>query len=201
MFDADNGGHAFADVITVEIGIGVFQQSGAAGIIVDSAGSRGAQTGEMGATVNGVDGIGKRINRFGVSIRVLDGAFDADIFDFFFNVKHVVQHRAVAVEIADKRIDPAFKVKGHFPVSAFIDQLQEHFAGHKGHFAEALYQGLELIIHLFFKNLDIKAVGGLGPGEIGRAGSDGLDGFHGDAAFVTLVPDLPIALDFHFTPF
>ena len=63
-FDADDGGHPLAGVISGKIFFFFFDQPLFAGVVVDHAGDGGAQAGQVGAAVRGVDRIGEREDRF-----------------------------------------------------------------------------------------------------------------------------------------
>src|SRR4030065_662663 len=51
MFDRDDGGEARTGVVSGEVGIGVLQQPGLAGVIVDGTGDSRPHPGQMGAAV------------------------------------------------------------------------------------------------------------------------------------------------------
>ncbi len=62
MFDADDGGQAFARVFTAEVGIRIFQNTRFASVIVDTAGDRGSQTSQVSPAVTGIDRVGESID-------------------------------------------------------------------------------------------------------------------------------------------
>jgi len=87
MLDADDAGHPLAGVIAREVGVAFLEEVDAPRIIVEAAGDGNAHSGEVGAAIDGVDGVGEGVDRFGVGIAVLDGGFDADVVDLFSTEK------------------------------------------------------------------------------------------------------------------
>ncbi len=102
VFDADNCRKAFPCVVTREVRVGILEQAVLTGIIVDCAGQRDAQPGQVGAAIDGVDGVGKGVHGFRVGIGVLDSHFHAYIIDFLFHVHHIMEGVAIAVEVFNK---------------------------------------------------------------------------------------------------
>ena len=118
----------------------------------------------MRAAVDGVDGVGERIDRLGVGVGVLDGGFGADAFHLFLDVNHRVQRFAVAVQIADEGGDAAFEIELHFMVGALVHEIDRDAACDERHLAEALGQRVEAIIDLFLEDLLVEFIGDLGAG-------------------------------------
>ena len=202
VLDADDGGQALARIVAGEVGVGFLQQAALAGIIVDHARQGRAHAGQVRAAVHRVDGIGKRIDRLGIGIGVLDGAFDADAFDFLFDVHHRVQGLAVAVQVAHEGGDAAFEVKGHFAVAALVQKVDGDAARDEGHLAEALDEGVEAVFERFGEDQGVVLEGGGGAGIAGFFGfPNHFDRLLGMAAHVTLEVDLAIAPDLHLAPF
>jgi hypothetical protein len=201
VFDADDGGHTLAGVIAGEVGVGFFQQVGAPGVIVDDAGGRSAQTGEVCTAVHGVDGVGKGIDGFIVRIGVLDSDLDANPIHLFFNIENRVKGLAVAIEEADKGLDTALKIEGCFLITAFILQSDFHFLSDKCHFPKTLGYGFETVINIILKNLRIKAESGMRASNARGAFSDHLHSFLGDAALVALEVNMPFTTNLHLAPF
>ncbi len=163
--DRDNRRQAFPGIVTAEVGVVIFEQAVLAGKIVDRAGDCRAQAGQVGAAVDRVDRVGKRIHRFGIGICVLDGSIDHQaVFHFFLHMHHRVQRFAVAVQVAYEGGDPAFKMEGHFTPVALVHHFDRHPAGDKGHLPEALHQGLKAVGEIALEDLLVKAEGGLGAG-------------------------------------
>jgi len=201
MLDGDNRSHALAGVVAGKVGVGVLQQAGLAGIIVDHAGQRHAQTGHVGAAIHRVDGVGERIDGFIVGIGELDCHFNANIVHFLFGIKNRVQGNAVAVEVADEGSNAAFKEERHLLVAAFIHQPDFHLPGDKRHLAETLGECFKLEIDIVLEDLGIKPEGCAGAGLAGVAFANRLDRLLGDAALVTLEIYLALAAHFHLAPF
>ncbi len=166
-----------------------------AGVIVDHARQGRAQTGQVRAAVDGVDGVGKGVDRFGVSIGVLDGGFDADAVHLFFDVHDRVQHLPVAVQVTHERGDAAFEVEGHLAVGTLVQEVYRYAACDEGHFAEALHQGLKAIFHLAFENFWVVFKGSAATRIVVRDLADDGHRNGGVTALVALIIDLAVAAD------
>ncbi len=149
----------------------------------------------MCTAVDGVDGVGKGVDRLSVRIRVLDGGFDADIFDFLFDMHDRMQVFAVAVQIADERGDAAFKVEGHFAVGALIDELERDAARHKGHFTETLDKRIEAVVDVFGEDDLVEFKGLPCAGIVLVRFANLLDLALRHTALVLLFPQFAVALD------
>jgi hypothetical protein len=148
-----------------------------------------------------VDRVGKGIDRFGVSVGILDGGVDRDAVHCFSTCTTGCSTRGCGSGSA-QRSNAALEIEGHLAVRALVHQVDRHAAGDKGHFAEALHQGLESGIHLALKisgsNLKVVRVP-LSP-SLGQP-CRSLDRFLGIAALVALEVDLAVAADFDLAPF
>ena len=136
MLDADDGGQSFTCIITGEVWIGILEQTAAPGIIINHTRDGSSQSGQVRATIDGVDGVGKGIYRFRIGIGELNGSFDAHPFDIALGIHNRMEFLAVAVQIPDKGSDAAFKIEGHLGPTAFIRSINGHAAGDKCHFPE-----------------------------------------------------------------
>ena len=119
MLDACDRRQTFPGVITSKIGVRVFEQSVLARIIVDRAGDRRSQSGEVCTTIDSVDRIGEGIYRFGIRICVLQRDFDNRAFDLTINVSQIGPDRAVNI-ITDTVRD----VKFH-PVTYSVKAMED----------------------------------------------------------------------------
>ena len=119
--------------------------------VVDGAGERRAQAGQVRAAVRGVDGVGEGEDRFVVAVVVLDGGLDQVAFDLLLDIDRLVQHRAVLVQIANEAPHAALEVEGH-PARAVVGALVAEFDGQAAvqerHLAETLLQRLEAEVSL-----------------------------------------------------
>ena len=73
---ADDGRQALADVVAGQVPVGVLQHAGAMGPVVERAGQRGAEPGDVRPAVRGVDVVGERQDVLGVGVVVLEGDLD-----------------------------------------------------------------------------------------------------------------------------
>src|SRR6266498_723608 len=113
----------------------------------------------MCPTVNGIDGVSKRVHRFRIGICILNGGLDTDILDLLFNMHHRMQILAITIQISNKGSKSAFEVEGHLAVSALIYKTDCHAARHKRHFTEALHQRIESIVKIFHEDLFVEFKG------------------------------------------
>ncbi len=96
----DDGGEAFAEVFAG--GDEVLEDAGVLAVVVDRAGERGAEAGEVRAAFGGVDVVDVGVDVLGVLGRVLQGDLDADAVVLAFDVEDVgVDRLAGAVEVLD----------------------------------------------------------------------------------------------------
>ena len=96
-----------------------------------------------------------------------------------------------------KRSRPRREKWSLFPVVV----LDLDITGDERHLAKALCQGIEIKVDVPFKDLAVKFEGGSGARLVWRAFADLFHGFLRNAALITLVVFMPIAVDMHFTPF
>ena len=105
---ADHGHQTFAHVVAGEIFFYVFEQAHLLAGVIDGAGQRGAEAGEMRAAVDGVDVVGETENRFGVGVVVLQADLHGHAVALGFHVDGlVVQHLFAAVQVLDEFGDAA----------------------------------------------------------------------------------------------
>ena len=76
QLDADDGGQALADVVAGEVAVGVLEDAGLAGPVVERARQRGPEAGDVGAAVDRVDVVGEGEDVLGVRVVVLEGDLD-----------------------------------------------------------------------------------------------------------------------------
>ena len=122
---ADHRDQAFAHIVTVDgdFVLLFFQHSGGGGKIIYGAGERGAKSGEMGAPVHGVDGIGEGKNIFAIRIVVLQGDFDFYVPALAFDVDwRIVQRGFAAVKMLYEFADAASETEIGSFFRAFIGE-------------------------------------------------------------------------------
>src|SRR3972149_10891426 len=148
----------------------------------------------MRTAVYCIDRICKGVYRFCVRVCILDGRLNANAFDVFFNMHNRMKSLAVAIQVAHKRSDTAFKVEGHFTVSAFILEPNRHAARNERHFTKALNERVETKINIFYEDLFIKFKGLFSPCFVLHL-SNLFNASLGHAALVFLPPNLTITFD------
>ena len=108
QLDADHGHQTFANVVSGEIFFYVFEQAHLLAGVVDGAGQRGAEAGEMRAAIDGVDVVGKAENGFRVGVVVLHADFHGHAVALGFHVDGLVVERLLAaVQVLDELGDAA----------------------------------------------------------------------------------------------
>ncbi len=155
----------------------------------------------MRAAVHGVDRVGKRIYRLGVSVGVLDRGFDADGIDIFFHLHNGMQVIAVTVQVTHKGCESAFEVKGHLAVGALVHKADAHPARHEGHLTEALDERIKFIIDIFGEDLLIEFETLPGARVVLLDLTDLLDLALRHTALIVLLPEFAVAFDFGRHPF
>ncbi len=76
--DRQHAGEAFAHVVAGDVDLGLLGDLVFFDVLVDDAGHRGAQAGEVGAAVGLRDVVGEAQHLFGVAVVPLHGDFDGD---------------------------------------------------------------------------------------------------------------------------
>src|SRR6185503_16939860 len=76
QLDADHGGETLADVVAGEVAVTGLEDAGLAGPIVERARQRGAEPGDVGAAIDGVDVVRECEDVLGVRVVVLDDDLD-----------------------------------------------------------------------------------------------------------------------------
>src|SRR5262249_19342678 len=102
---ADNRDEAFTNVVAGDAGFVflLFKHAVGGSEVVDSAGQRGTETGEVRTAIDGVDGIREGENVFAVAVVVLQCDFDFDVAALAFHVdRRIVQSLLAAVEVLDE---------------------------------------------------------------------------------------------------
>ena len=108
QLDADDDDETFADVVAGEVLLHVFEEAQGLAGGVDGAGERGAEAGEMGSAVDGVDVVGEGEDGLGVGVVVLQRDLHGDVVALGFHVDGlVVQHLLALVEVLDELGDAA----------------------------------------------------------------------------------------------
>ena len=150
--------HAFAHVVTGQRHLGVPGQAFLLDIVLQRAGQRGAETGEMGAAITLRNVVGEAEHRLLVGIGPLHREVHDDAVLLGEQADHVGVQRGLQLrQVLHERTDAALvreRVRSPFP--AFVLQLDGHARVEEGQFAQALGQNLVVEIDVV--------------GEGGRAG-------------------------------
>ena len=108
----DHRGEAFADVVADQVGLAFLEHLGLVGVVVQHAGQRGAEAGQVGAAVDRVDAVGKAVGGFVEAVVVLYRHLDHHVAELFLVIhRFAVAHRAVAVQVPDETGDAALEVE------------------------------------------------------------------------------------------
>ena len=150
---ADDRDQAFAHVIAGEIFFHVFEQAHLLAGVVDGAGQRGAETGEVRAAVNRVDVVGEAENAFGVGVVVLQADFHDDAVFLGFHVDRlVVQNLLAAIQVLDELGDAAvvlelsvLRFAGLRIGGALVGQRDQQAFVQESQFAQALRQRVVVV--------------------------------------------------------
>src|SRR6266478_124359 len=143
---ADDRDETFADVVAADADLVLllFEHAGGGSKVVDRTRQSGAKAGEMGAAINGVDGVRKRKNIFAVGVVVLHRDFDFDGPALTFHVnRRIVQRGFAAVEMLDEFGDAAGKTKLRALLGALVGERDFQALVQEREFAKALRQRVE----------------------------------------------------------
>src|SRR6185369_614268 len=103
---------SFADVISRERAFEVLRQAGRLRVGINRSRERRAESGEVRATVYGVDIVGKGIDLLVVAVVILNRDFDREVIVFLFEVDRlVVQRRLVLVQVLYELGDAALVIE------------------------------------------------------------------------------------------
>ena len=145
--DADHGGQALPHIITRQVAVLFLEQVCFACIVVQRAGERTAEAGDVHTAIGGVDAVGKGKLGGGPAIVVLYCQFDLHIVDHTLGTdRPSLQTASVLVEVAYKGKQSTLEVEGRFTVTAFVTQRNRHAAVEISHFTETLRQDVEVVV-------------------------------------------------------
>ena len=112
QLDADDRGQALADVVAGQVAVGVLEDAGALGPVVERARQGGPEAGHVGAAVDGVDVVGEGQHVLGVRVVVLEGDLDRGRAFLALDVdRAVVERLLVPVEVPDEGLEAALEVE------------------------------------------------------------------------------------------
>ncbi len=150
---ADHRDQAFANIVAGEIFFDVLEQAHLLARVVDGTSKCGAEAGEVRASVDGVDVIGEAKDGFGVGVVVLQADLDMHLVFVGFHIDGlVVEGLLAAVQVLDEFDDAAVVLElgalglaGLGIGGALVGERNGETAIQKGHLAQTLRQGVEVI--------------------------------------------------------
>ena len=150
---ADHRHQPFADVVAGQVLLHVLEQPELLAGVVDGAGQRGAEAGQVRAAVHRVDVVGEAEHRLGVAVVVLQRDFHGDAVALGFHVDRlVVQHALAAVQVLDELGDAAVVLElgalglaGLRIGGALVGQRDQQALVEERHLAQALRQRVVVV--------------------------------------------------------
>ena len=204
---ADHGDQAFAHVVAGQIFFDVFEQAHLLAGVVDGAGQRSAEAGEMRAAVDSVDVVGEAEDGFGVAVVVLQADFHDDAVFLGFHVDRlVVQDLFAAIEVLNELRDAAVVLEvgvlgfaGLRIGRPLVGQRNEQAFVQEGELAQPLGQRV-VVVFGGGEDALVRQEVNLGPG-LGFHGTRLLQLAGGFAFGVGLLPRESVTPDFEFEVF
>ena len=209
MLDRDDGGEALAHVVAGDLGILVLQEVVGLGELVDRAGKRAAETGEMGTAVGVMDRVGVAKDLVVVGIVVLEDDLDVDLGVLFVDLDPLfladgdglgVEGGLALVELADEFLDAVLVevALGLRVGGALVGEGDLQARVEEGEFAQALGDARRLEHGGLLEDLTVGLERDEGAGAAGFA--DDLELLHGLAALEFHVVHLAVAGDLDLEP-
>ena len=210
VLDGDDGGEAFADVVAGDLGVFVFEEFVGLGELVNCAGEGAAETGEVGAAVGVVDGVGVAENLVVEGVVVLEHDLDVDLVGLIVDGDLELTEDAdgagvedlfALVELADELDDAVLVEKdlGFGDGGALVDETDFEAGVEKGELAEALGDALGDKDGGLAEDLGVGLKGDEGAGAAG--GADDGEFFGGFTTLEFHVMDGVAAGDLDLEPF
>src|SRR4051812_5409947 len=142
--DRDDRGQALADVLALQVGILLLELADLARVLVDRAGQRRAEAGQVRAALVRVDVVGEREQRLLVGVVPLQGDLDlADLLRVLDVDDGRMQRlaRALAVQVADEVDDAALVLEARLEaLAALVAEVDLQALREERHLAEALLE-------------------------------------------------------------
>ena len=198
----NNAGKPFADVVAGKIVLVIFQNIILAGVVIEHAGQRRAETGEVHAAFDGIDVIDEGVHVFAVALLVLHGDVYDDLVLLAFKRDDGGIHQVFAFVQELHEFGDAAGVVEFFLMGGAVAQVRqgdgEAFI-QESQLAHADLQGIEIEIHAFFENFNIRLEGDRGTGLLGFA--VGLHVLGHFAAGESHFMEMPFSANNHLRPF
>jgi hypothetical protein len=146
--DADDAGQTFADVVAADGGVlQVLREAALGRVVVDRAGERGAEAGQVRAAFVGVDVVGEREDQLGVAVVPLQRDLGVDAVLHAAHVDRlVVDVRLVLVQVLDERHDAAVVLELVALAVALVVERDQDAAVEEGELTQALRQRVEAVL-------------------------------------------------------
>ena len=161
--------------------------------VVQRAGQRRPEPGDVGPAVGGVDVVREREDVLGVGVVVLEGDLDGRRALAAIDVdRPVVQGFLVPIEVPDERLQAALEVEGPLAVVPLVDERDPDALVQVRGLAESLADRLERVVD-GLEHLGIGAEAGRGARPRSPCGPIFLTGPLRLAALVLLRPDVAVA--------
>jgi hypothetical protein len=120
---ADHRRQALTHVLAGEVGVLLGENRRLARPVVQGAGQRGTEPGDVGAAVHGVDVVGERQHVLGEAVVVLQRDLDAGRVDHPLHMDRLrVKHGSPPVQVANEAGDTALEVEDLLAVGALVDE-------------------------------------------------------------------------------
>ena len=193
--DADDRGQALADVVAADARVlEVLREIVLAGVEIDRPRQRRTEARKVRAAFVRVDVVREGVDRFGVAVVPLESDLDVDALPVAAHVDWlVVDDRLVLIQVADKRVDPAFVQEFvALPAVALVVNRDRHAAVEEGELAQPLCERVEAQLH-GFEDLRVGPERDFRAALLGRARD--LEAARRVAALVRLLVDLAVAPD------
>nr|P21562.1 RecName: Full=Uncharacterized 80.2 kDa protein in the 5'region of gyrA and gyrB; AltName: Full=ORF 4 [Haloferax lucentense DSM 14919]pir/D39135/ hypothetical protein 4 (gyrB region) - Haloferax sp [Haloferax sp.]AAB09604.1 ORF4 [Haloferax lucentense DSM 14919] len=146
VLDGDDGGESLANVLAAEVvAVEVVQHVVAVRVVVDDAGERRLEPGQMRAALAGVDVVGEGVNRPLELVGRLHGDFDLDALRLVVVVDDVVVERRLGlVEVLDELADAALEEERARLVGPLVGERNLDPGVEERELSQAVFERLEV---------------------------------------------------------
>ena len=198
QLDADHAHQAFAHVLTLKVFLHVLEQALVLAELIDGAGERGAEAGQVRAAVHCIDVVGERKDGFRVPVVVLDGELHLDLVALGLGIdRRRVEHVLVLVQVLDEFGDAARVMEFRLLVTPLVLQPDGQAFIQKRQLAQAL--GESVVIEFNgVENLGVRHESNFRATPLGLAFA--LEWIQWLPALVGLFPGVAVAPDLEVEP-
>ena len=143
---ADDRRQALPDVVAGEVAVGLLQDAGLAGPVVERARQRRTKTGDVRPTIDGIDVVREGKDVLGVRVVVLERRLDEGPALIALDVdRPAVQRLLVPVQVPHERLQATLEVERPLAVDPLIDEPDPDLLGQVGRLAQALRDELKRV--------------------------------------------------------